>query len=166
MPACTLIPPLRWSGHASVKIGKSLGLSYHTVNNEAFLVRRLPPYSANIRKRVIKRPKLYWRDTGLLHALLNVRDRDTLLNQPWVGASWEVFVIEQILAALHYTDRPFYVYYLRTSDQREIDLLIQTETELCATEINLTTCPGFEDMARRNRGPRPCGSTAPCLSIR
>ena len=87
------------------QIGKSLGLSYHTVNNYvdylegAFLVRRLPPYFANIRKRVIKRPKLYWRDTGLLHALLNVRDRDTLLNQPWVGASWEGFVIEQILAA-------------------------------------------------------------------
>ena len=136
------------------QIGKSLGLSYHTVNNYvdylegAFLVRRLPPYSANIRKRVIKRPKLYWRDTGLLHALLNVRDRDTLLNQPWVGASWEGFVIERILAALHYTDRPFDVYYLRTSDQREIDLLIQTEAELWALEIKLTARPSSDDMAR------------------
>lgn len=136
------------------QIGKSLGLSYHTVNNYvdylegAFLVRRLPPYSANIRKRVIKRPKLYWRDTGLLHALLNVRDRDTLLNQPWVGASWEGFVIEQILAALYYTDRPFDAYYLRTSDQQEIDLLVETDAELWALEIKLTARPSFDDMAR------------------
>ena len=136
------------------QIGKSLGLSYHTVNNYvdylegAFLVRRLPPYSANIRKRVIKRPKLYWRDTGLLHALLNVQDRDTLLNQPWVGASWEGFVIEQILAALYYTDRPFDAYYLRTSDQQEIDLLVETDAELWALEIKLTARPSFDDMAR------------------
>ena len=136
------------------QIGKSLGLSYHTVNNYvdylegAFLVRRLPPHFANIRKRVIKRPKLYWRDTGLLHALLNVRDRDTLLNQPWVGASWEGFVIEQILATLHYTDRPFDAYYLRTSDQREIDLLIQTDAELWAMEIKLTARPSLDDMKR------------------
>ena len=81
----------------------------------AFLVRRLPPYSANIHKWIVKRPKLYWRDTGLLHALLNVRDRDTLLNRSWVGTSWEGFAIEQILAALHYTNRPFDAYYLRTS---------------------------------------------------
>lgn len=136
------------------QIGKSLGLSYHTVNNYvdylegAFLVRRLPPYSGNIRKRVIKRPKLYWRDTGLLHALLNVRDRDTLLNQPWVGASWEGFVIEQILAALHYTDRPFDAYYLRTSDQQEIDLLVETDAELWALEIKLTARPSLDDMRR------------------
>lgn len=154
MPAWTLIPPLHWSGHANAKKRKSLGLSYHTVNNYvdylegAFLIRRLPPYSANIRKRVIKRPKFYWRDTGLLHALLNVRDRDTLLNQPWVGASWEGFVIEQILAALHCTDRSFDAYYLRTSDQREIDLLIQTEAELWALQIKLTARPSFDDMAR------------------
>ena len=79
---------------------------------------------------------------------MNVRDRDTLLNQPWVGASWEGFVIEQILAALHYTDRPFDVYYLRTSDQREIDLLIQTEAGLWALEIKLTARPSSDDMAR------------------
>ncbi len=134
------------------QIGKSLGLSYHTVNTYvdylegAFLVRRLPPYHANIRKRVIKRPKLYWRDTGLLHALLNVRDLDTLLNQPWVGASWEGFVIEQVLAALHYTDCPFDAYYLRTSGQQEIDLLVQTDGELWVMEIKLTARPSLDDM--------------------
>lgn len=75
-----------------------------------FLVRRRTPYSANIRKRISKRPKLHWRDTGLLHALLNVRDWDTLLNQSRVGTSWERSVIEQVLAALHSTGRPFDAY--------------------------------------------------------
>jgi predicted AAA+ superfamily ATPase len=60
------------------QIGKSLGLSYHTVNQyvdfleQAFLIRRLPAYSANLRKRLVKAPKLYWRDPGLLHALLDL----------------------------------------------------------------------------------------------
>ena len=70
------------------------------------------------------------------------------MNQPWVGASWEGFVIEQILAALYYTDRPFDVYYLRTSDQREIDLFIETDAELWALEVKLTARPSFDDMAR------------------
>ena len=136
------------------QIGKSLGLSYHTVNSYldylegAFLVRRLPAYHANLRKRIIKRPKVYWRDAGLLHAVLNVRDRNALLSQPWVGASWEGFVIDQTLAALQYTGRTFDAFYLRTSDQREIDLLIRTDTELWAIEIKLTTRPAFSHMAR------------------
>ena len=72
--------------------------SYMDYLEGAFLIRRLPAYHASIRKRLVKSPKVYWRDTGLLHALLNlVRGRD-LLDQPWVWASWEGFVIEQILA--------------------------------------------------------------------
>ncbi len=138
------------------QIGKSLALSYHTVNGYldylegAFLIRRLPAYHANLRKRLVKRPKVYWRDTGLLHALLNVRDRKALLSQPWVGASWEGFVIDQVLAALHYTGRAFDVYHLRTSDQREIDLIVRVDSELWALEIKLTTRPGLDDLARLN----------------
>ena len=70
------------------RIGMSLGLPYHTVNRcldyleGAFLVRRLPAYSANIRKRLVKRPKPYWRDSDLLHSLLHVRDGGSLLEQP------------------------------------------------------------------------------------
>ncbi len=64
----------------AAQVGQSLGLSYHTVNNYldyligAFLVRKLPPFQVNVRKRLVKRPKLYWRDSGLLHALMNVPD--------------------------------------------------------------------------------------------
>ena len=138
------------------QFGKSLGLSYHTVNDYldylegAFLVRRLPAYHANIRKRLVKRPKVYWRDTGLLHALLKTSDRQTLLRQPWVGASWEGFVVNQVLGALQCSGRLFDPYHLRTSDQREIDLLIQVDSELWALEIKLTTRPGPEDLARLN----------------
>ena len=136
------------------QVGKSLGLSYHTVNSYldylegAFLVRRLPAWHGNLRKRIVKRPKVYWRDAGLLHALLNVHDRNALLGQPWVGASWEGFVIDQTLATLQSAGARFEAFHLRTSDQREIDLLIDTGTELWAMEIKLTTRPALRDMAR------------------
>jgi predicted AAA+ superfamily ATPase len=107
------------------QIGQSLGLSYHTVNGYldylegAFLIRRLPPYHANVGKRLVKSPKVYWRDTGLLHALLGVGEGQALTDHPWVGASWESFVIEQILAALAQQDRAASAFYFRTSDQHE-----------------------------------------------
>ena len=139
------------------QIGKSLGLSYHTVNHYldylegAFLIRRLPPFYANIRKRLIKSPKVYWRDCGLLHSILSVTDFDDLLNQPWVGLSWEGYVIEQILGALNNTDIVFDAWYLRTSDQHEIDLILQFGAELWAIEIKLTTEPTPAAFAKLNQ---------------
>ena len=138
------------------QIGKSLALSYHTVNGYlgylegAFLVRRLDAYHANVRKRLVKRPKVYWRDSGLLHALLNAGDENTLLQQPWVGASWEGFVIDQTLTALQHADRRWRAWHLRAADQREIDLLLEVDTELWALEIKLTTQPRRGDLARLN----------------
>jgi hypothetical protein len=136
------------------QIGKSLGLTYHTVNRyvdfleHAFLVRRLPPYSGNLKKRLVKAPKLYWRDSGLLHALLQLRAPDELLSRPWVGTSWEGWVIEQILGHLHTAGRPFAAHYIRTSDQYEADLLLELGGRLWALEIKLTSIPGPDDLAR------------------
>lgn len=138
-------------------IGKGLGLSYHTVNEYmdclvgAFLIRRLQPYQANLKKRLIKRPKVYWRDTGLLHGLLNVADGDDLLNQPWVGFSWEGFVIEQVLGVLRHHDRHPEAFFLRTSDEYEIDLVLDFGRELWAVEAKLTSAPGPGDLARLNK---------------
>lgn len=138
------------------QIGKSLAVSYHTINHYvdylegAFLVRRLDPFHANIRKRLVKRPKLYWRDSGLLHALLGVGDRRALLQQPWVGASWEGFVIDQALTALQHADRSCQAWHFRTSDQREIDLLLEVDGQLWALEIKLTARARREDMAKLN----------------
>ena len=136
------------------RIGRSMALSYHTVNRyldyleAAFLVRRLQSWHGNIRKRLVKRPKVYWRDSGLLHALQQVTDHDELLRQPWVGASWEGYVIEQVLAALQHADLSFDASYLRTSDQREIDLVVRVGTELWAIETKLTTNPTRSALAR------------------
>lgn len=139
------------------QVGQSLGLSFHTVNGYldylagAFLIRRLPPYQANIRKRLVKSPKVYWRDSGLLHALLNVPDHRALLLQPWVGASWEGFVIEQALGELSSQGRNFEAYYFRTSDQYELDLVLDLGTERWAVEVKLTASPGPADMGRLDK---------------
>jgi predicted AAA+ superfamily ATPase len=134
------------------QIGKSLGLSYHTVNQyvdfleQAFLVRRLPAFSANLRKRLVKAPKLYWRDSGLLHALLDLNTPADLLARPWVGASWEGWVIEQILAHLSALGKPHQAFHFRTSDQYEIDLLLECGGRRWAFEIKLTSSPSPVDL--------------------
>ena len=141
----------------SSRVGQSLGLSYHTVNSYlvylegAFLIRRLPPFQANIRKRLVKSPKVYWRDSGLLHALLNVPDERALLAQPWVGASWEGFVVEQALGELSSRGRNFTPYYFRTTDQLELDLVLDFGRELWAVVVKLTSSPSRDDMARLDK---------------
>ncbi len=139
------------------QVGQSLGLSYQTVNSYldylagAYLIRRLPSYQANIRKRLVKSPRVYWRDSGLLHALLNVPDERALLAQPWVGASWEGFVIEQVIGEMSARGVPFDAYYFRTSDQYELDLVLDVENELWAIEVKLTSSPAVADLDRLKR---------------
>lgn len=136
------------------RIGQSLGLNYQTVNayldylEGAFLVRRLQPFHGNLKKRLVKAPKVYWRDSGLLHALMNVPDRERLLMQPWVGASWEGFVIEQVINRLASVGQRFQAFYLRTSDQYEIDLVLDLSRERWAIEVKLTTEPSSDDILR------------------
>jgi uncharacterized protein len=143
-----------WNASA---IGQSLGLNYQTVNGYmdylegAFLLRRLQPFHANIRKRLVKSPKVYWRDSGLLHALSSISTMDALLSQPWVGASWEGFVIEQTRSRLNASGTNCELYHVRTSDQHEIDLLLDFGTERCACEIKLTADPKADDLARLNK---------------
>ena len=147
------------------QVGQSLGLSYQTVNSYleyfegAFLIRRLQPYRANIRKRLVKRPKIYWRDCGLLHALLNVPDGRTLLAQPWVGASWEGFVIDQTLGELTSHGRHVNAYYFRTSDQYEVDLVLEFGQELWAIEVKLTASPSPNDMRRLDKAADIVGAS-------
>ena len=139
------------------QIGQSLGLSYHTVNNYvhflegAFLIRKLQPWFANLRKRLVRSPKCYWRDTGILHSLLGVQDYDTLLNQPWVGASWEGFVIEQILDTLNTTGQMVDPWFFRAADGSEIDLLFRYKNKLWAIEVKLTSNPSLQDFDSLNR---------------
>jgi predicted AAA+ superfamily ATPase len=112
-----------WNGN---KIAGSLGISAPTVRHyldileDTFIVRQLQPYHANVKKRLIKSPKVYIRDAGLLHALLRIRNFDDLQGHPSLGSSWEGFVIEQIIALLSGNRE---IYFYRTNAGAEIDLL-------------------------------------------
>ena len=139
------------------KLGQSLGLSYHTVNayldhlEGAFLIRRLPPFAANLRKRLVKAPRLYWRDSGLLHALLRLDPDDELLAQSWVGASWEGFVIEQILTAHALRGESVDAYFFRSHDGYEADLVLERGRQREVIEVKLTSGPNPEDVSRLGR---------------
>jgi predicted AAA+ superfamily ATPase len=136
------------------KLGQSLGLSHHTVNayldhlEGAFLIRRLPPFAANLRKRLVKAPRLYWRDAGVLHALLRFPPQDDLLAQPWAGPSWEGFVIEQILAVRAARGESCDAYFFRSHDGYEADLVLERGRVREVIEIKLTSGPTPEDLAR------------------
>ena len=85
-----------------------------------YMVRRLQPWHTNLGKRELKAPKIYVRDSGLLHSLLGITDRDSLLSHPKLGASWEGFALEQILAACGAED----TYYWATHNGAELDLVL------------------------------------------
>lgn len=123
-------------------IGQSLGVSHTSVRSyldllrDTYMVRILPPFRANTGKRVVKTPKIYLRDTGILHALLNIRSFDDLLGHPVYGASWETMVIEQMLSNYD-GDYGFY----RTPAGAEIDLLMEKGGIKTAIECKASTVP-------------------------
>lgn len=123
------------------QLGKSLGVSYHTVQRyvdileRTFLVRRLSPYHRNIGKRLIKSPKMYLRDTGLLHHLLNISSLEDLDHHPIRGASWETFVMEDLARRERLRNPHSQFYFWRTAAGAEVDLVIDRGSERFAIEI-------------------------------
>jgi len=106
---------------------------------DLLLVRRLPAWQANVGKRLVKSPKVYVRDSGLVHALLAIADKDMLLSHPVVGASWEGLVVEQLLAVAPEGAQGF---YYRTSGGAEIDLLLSLpDGRRWAVEIKRSLAP-------------------------
>lgn len=89
---------------------------------DLLLIRKIQPYTVNIKKRLIKSPRIYVRDSGITHALLNIGSYSDLLGHPVIGKSWEGFVIENIISILPPRVRP---YYYRTSGGAEIDLILE-----------------------------------------
>jgi len=129
-------------------LAKSLGITAPTVRTyldileETFLVRRLQPYHMNIKKRLIKSPKVYIRDSGLLHALLGIRNLDALQSYPLVGSSWEGFVIEQIISLMQ---KRHDVYFYRTNAGAEIDLVaFDRKNRPIAIEVKYSASPKAE----------------------
>jgi predicted AAA+ superfamily ATPase len=136
------------------ELGRSMGVNYQTVTRYvdfiegAFLLRRLPAFHANLSKRLVKAPKIHWRDTGLLHATLGIDSDDALRHHPAVGASWESFVVEQALGMLAALGVPHSTFHFRTSDGYELDLVLESGRERWAVEIKLTSDPSPHDLAR------------------
>ena len=130
-------------------LAKSLGVSGQSVARhldvlvDLLLVRRLQPWHANVGKRLIKGPKVYIRDSGLLHSLLDIEAMDQLLGHPVAGNSWEGFVIENIINVC--SEKQFQPYFYRTHSGAEIDLLlVKAGVPKIAIEIKLSLAPKVE----------------------
>lgn len=108
---------------------------YVDILEQSFLLRRLPPYFRNVGKRLVKAPKLYLRDTGLLHHLLNIDSLDVLDSHPIRGASWETFVIEDLLRREALVHPHGVAHFWRTAGGAEVDLLLERGGALHAVEI-------------------------------
>ena len=125
-------------------IAGSLGVSSPTVSRyldglaSSLMLRRLEPYHANQGKRLVKSPKIYVRDSGLLHHLLGIREVNDLMGHPSAGASWEGFVIEQIVAHLPQgATTSFY----RTAAGAELDLVVEVGQKKLGFEIKFSSTP-------------------------
>ena len=141
-------------------LARALGVSQPTVRTwidlmvQSFLVRSLQPFHINVKKRLVKSPKIYIRDSGLLHSLCQLDSREQLNNHTIVGASWEGYVIEQIAAIV---SAQCQLYFYRTQVGAEMDLvLIGRQGRMACVEIKLSSSPslsrGFHS-AREDLGP-------------
>jgi uncharacterized protein len=128
------------------QIATSLGLSPPTMRHyldilaDTFMVRVLPPYHANLGKRLVKSPKVYLRDSGMLHALLGIETLDNLYAHPVVGTSWEGMVIEHLIAHAPDSANP---HFYRTVAGAELDLILETPNGKQAYEVKLSQSPSL-----------------------
>ncbi|MCX6272942.1 MAG: ATP-binding protein [Bacteroidetes bacterium] len=125
---------------------RSLGVPVTVINTmisfleNAFLIRSLTSFTLNVKKRLVKSPKLFLRDTGLLHFLAQIQSFDDLLGNSLVGASWESYVIEQIISTL---GEEYAYYFYRTQDGTEVDLLLEKGgVPYSCIEVKLNSSPG------------------------
>jgi uncharacterized protein len=130
------------------QLARGLGVDAKTAQSyidllcDLLLVRRLQPWHANVGKRLVKSPKVYVSDSGLVHALLSIGDLNTLLSHPVIGASWEGFVIENLMAC---APRGTQAFFYRSSGGAEIDLLLNLPNgDLWAIEIKRSLSPKLE----------------------
>ena len=135
----------------AASLSRSLGVDGKTVAAyldlmvDLLLVRRLQPWHANAGKRLVKAPKVMVRDSGLVHALLGIADKEGLLGHPIVGASWEAFVIENLLGAAAAAGREVMPSFYRASGGAEIDLVLTwPDGQHWAIEIQRSAAPRLE----------------------
>lgn len=133
------------------ELGRAMGVNYHTVQSYLdildghFLVRRLPPWFANVGKRLVKAPKVYLRDPGLCHYLLGIRQDRDLFESPRRGATWEGCMIEQVMALekLGHVGSQFWFY--RTRAGAEVDLVVERANRRLGYEFKCASSVGRGD---------------------
>ena len=136
-----------WNG---AELARALGVSQPTIRRyldaltDALVIRQRPPWFANIAKRQVRSPKVYVRDSGLLHRLLGIDDELALLRHPKVGASWEGFVIEQLLGQHHPSDASFWA----TQADAELDLRMTIDSRTIGVEVKRTDRPTMSSSIR------------------
>jgi predicted AAA+ superfamily ATPase len=141
----TMLAHLQGQAFNASQLGQSLGGASHTTVAryldtlvDAMLVRRLPPLAASVGKRLVKAPKVYVRDSGLLHALLGVPNVQALQGHPAAGPSWEGFVVEQVAAALPPGAQ---LSYYRTAAGSELDLVVESGGRRLGIEVKFSAAP-------------------------
>jgi hypothetical protein len=125
-------------------VSESTTRRYLDLLTDAFMVRQLQPWHANLRKRQVKAPKIYVRDSGVLHQLLGIHTDRDLLTHPKCGASWEGYVIEEVLAAV----RPDEAYFWATYQGAEIDLVLRKDERMYGVECKRTDTPHLTPSTR------------------
>jgi uncharacterized protein len=136
-----------WSAAAparSLGIGETTVRRYLDLLSDLFMVRQLPAWHANLKKRQVKSPKVYFRDTGLLHHLLGIRDEGELERHPKSGASWEGYVVEETLKAIE----PEAAYFWATHQGAEIDLVLHKQGRLYGVECKRVDAPSLTPSLR------------------
>jgi len=127
----------------SSRLAESMGLSNKTIRtyidilSSTYMIRQLQPWFSDVKKRQVKSPKIYFTDTGILHHLLGIQNRENLLSNPILGASWESFALEQILRTIPNIEP----YFWSTYSGAELDLLIMKDNKRTGIEFKFTESP-------------------------
>jgi predicted AAA+ superfamily ATPase len=128
----------------SMSVSEATARRYLDLLSGVFMIRQLQPWHENIKKRQVKSPKIYFRDCGLLHQLLNIRKLDQLLQHPALGASWEGYVIEELINTL----KPDQAWFWATHASAELDLLLMLDGRRIGFEIKRADAPKLTQSMR------------------
>ncbi len=134
------------------EIGRSLAVSDHTAQryldllSGTFMVRQLQPWRYNTKKRLVKRPKIYFRDTGILHALFFLEDKKDILSHPKLGASWEGFALEEVIRSAQLREEEAFFWGVHTGG--EVDLVFNKNGKLFGVEVKYIQAPALTPSMR------------------
>ena len=134
------------------EIGKSLEVSDHTAQryldllSGTFMVRQLRPWFYNTKKRIVKRPKIYFRDSGILHALLSLEEKKDVLSHPKLGSSWEGFALEVVIKTARLMEDEAFFWGVHSA--AELDLVFEKKGKLYGVEVKYTQAPSLTSSMR------------------